>query len=115
MVQAAGQQVDFAVVKINCDWSKSMSITNLTIVDLRAINAEQPFGKISSVLKQLSTKWDQREVMPPYIDVISGLFSNNIMRKPASYEPLKAFDKARAQQSKTLAGGNSTLRKTTRK
>ena len=54
----AGQQVDFAVVKISCDWSKSMSITNLTIVDLRAINAEQPFGKISSVLKQLSTKWD---------------------------------------------------------
>jgi hypothetical protein len=26
--------------------------------------------------------------MPPYIDVISGLFSTNIMRKPAAYVPL---------------------------
>ena len=26
--------------------------------------------------------------MPPYIDVISGLFSANIMRKPSTYVPL---------------------------
>jgi len=40
------------------------------------------------VLNQLSTKWDQREVMPPFIEVISGLFSANIMRKPSNYVPV---------------------------
>lgn len=47
----SGQQFDFAVVKLNCSWSKSMSVTNLSIVDLRAINEDQSFGKINSVLK----------------------------------------------------------------
>lgn len=104
-----GQQIDFAVVKIDCTWSKSLSLTNLTIVDLRPINKEQPFNKINALLDQLSKKWDQREgkpphpshssvtlsnniclfiVMPPYIDVIAKHFSSNTMRKPASYVPL---------------------------
>ena len=26
--------------------------------------------------------------MPPYIDVISGLFSSNVMRKPPAYVPI---------------------------
>ena len=26
--------------------------------------------------------------MPPYIDVISGLFSSNYMRKPSAYTPV---------------------------
>lgn len=60
----------------------------MMIVDLRPINKEQPYNKINSVLDQLSKKWDQREVMPPYIDVISKHFSSNTMRKPASYVPL---------------------------
>lgn len=49
------------MVKIDCTWSKSLSLTNLTIVDLRPINKEQPYNKINSVLDQLSKKWDQRE------------------------------------------------------
>ena len=47
---AMGHMIDFAVVKIDCTWSKSMSLTNLTIVDLRAINKDQPYNKIASVL-----------------------------------------------------------------
>ena len=47
--QAMGQQIDFAVVKVNCDWSKSLSLTTLTIVDLRSVN-DQSYGKIASVL-----------------------------------------------------------------
>ena len=76
------------MVRVNCDWSKSMSVTNLTIVDLRAVNQDQSYNKIREVLNQLSTKWDQREVMPPFIEVISGLFSANIMRKPSNYVPV---------------------------
>ena len=37
---AMGHMIDFAVVKIDCTWSKSLSVTNLTIVDLRPINKD---------------------------------------------------------------------------
>jgi len=82
-----GQQIDFAVVKVGCTWSKTLSLTNLMIADLRAVNQHQPYAKLVTVLHSLSTKWDQREVMPPYIEVVAGLFSANVMRKPAMYKP----------------------------
>lgn len=50
VVYAMGQQIEFAVVKIDCTWSKSLSLTNLTIVDLRPINKEHKYTKIASVL-----------------------------------------------------------------
>ena len=58
---AVGQQIDFAVVKIDCSWSKSMSLTNVMVVDLRPINKDHNYKKIDSVLNALSTKWDTRE------------------------------------------------------
>lgn len=36
-----------------------------------------------STLKNLNSKWDPRDIMPPYVDIISGMFPANIMRKPA--------------------------------
>ena len=33
-----GQQTDFANVKITCSWSKTLSVTNLMMADLRAVN-----------------------------------------------------------------------------
>lgn len=86
MVYAVGQSVDFSVVKVNCSWSKSLSVTNLVIADMRAVNQHFTHNKLSTSLKALSTQWDQRDVLPPYIDVISGLFSANVMRKPAIYQ-----------------------------
>jgi hypothetical protein len=53
--------MDFAVVKLECSWSKSISLTNLTIADLRPINKDHKFTKITTVLNSLSQKWDQRE------------------------------------------------------
>jgi len=38
MYYSMGQQIDFAVVKVNCTWSKSLSLTNLMLCDLRAVN-----------------------------------------------------------------------------
>lgn len=61
IVYSVGQQIDFAVVKIDCSWSKSLSLTNLMIVDLRPINKEHNFKKIDSVLNSLVSKWDPRE------------------------------------------------------
>ena len=76
-----GQQIDFASVKITCTWSKTLSVTNLMLADLRAVNQDEHYSKISQVLDRLSINWDQREVMPPYIDVIANMFSANVMRK----------------------------------
>ena len=59
-----------------------MSVTTVMIADLRSVNQDQNYNKIHQVLKQLSLNWDQRDVMPPYIDVVSGMFPANVMRKP---------------------------------
>ena len=62
-----GSQVDFATVKVTCTWSKTISVTNLMIADLRAINQEENYSKISNVLERLSRNWDQREGKTPSI------------------------------------------------
>jgi hypothetical protein len=49
-VYASGQNIEFAVVKLDCSWSKSISLTNLMIADLRPINKEHKFTKITNVL-----------------------------------------------------------------
>ena len=33
-------QLDFAIVRIQCEWSKMMSVTYFTIADLRAVNGD---------------------------------------------------------------------------
>ena len=75
------QQQDFAIVKINASWSTSMS--TMMIADLRAVNQESSHSKLISTLKNLGSKWDPKDVMPPYIDIVANLFPANIMRKPA--------------------------------
>jgi len=41
-----GQIIDFAVVKIFSSWSKTMSLTNLVVADLRAVNQQNPHNKV---------------------------------------------------------------------
>lgn len=60
-----------------------MSLSTMMIADLRAVNQDNPHSKLISTLKNLGGKWDPKDVMPPYIDVVAGLFPANIMRKPA--------------------------------
>ena len=60
-----------------------MAISNMLIADLRAVNQDTQYTKILSSLNTLGSRWDSKEIMPPYIDSISGLFQGNIMRKPA--------------------------------
>ena len=45
--------------------------------------------------------WDQREVMPPYIDVIANMFSANVMRK------LGGGNKTAASTNKTAAAAGA--------
>eukprot|EP00347_Sterkiella_histriomuscorum_P008181 403346072 len=77
---STGQQIDFAVVKIMGTWSKTMSLSNILIADLRQVNGVQSWNKIQSTLQQLATKWDPREVMPPYLDTVSGMFNSSMMK-----------------------------------
>ena len=50
-------------------------------------------------------------VMPPYIDVISGLFSSNIMRKPPAYVPLIKKGSSNTAPQSNLAAAKYTTQK----
>ena len=60
-----------------------MSLSTMMIADLRAVNQDVSHSKLISTLKNLGGKWDPKDVMPPYIDIVANLFPANIMRKPA--------------------------------
>ena len=47
----SGQNPDFAIVKINSSWSKTMSVSNILIADLRAVNNTHPLPKIQSSIQ----------------------------------------------------------------
>lgn len=51
MMYATGQQTDFAVVKVSCSWSKCLSLTNLMIADLRAVNETTSHTKLQNSIK----------------------------------------------------------------
>jgi len=55
------QQSDFASVQISCTWSKTLSVTNVMVADLRAINQEENYSKIAQVLERLGKNWDPRD------------------------------------------------------
>jgi len=46
MKHATHKHTDFAVVKISCTWSKCISLTNLMIADLRAVNEPKTHTKL---------------------------------------------------------------------
>ena len=58
-----------------------MTVSNMIIADLRAVNQDQTYSKLNSTMQNLCSKWDPKDIMPPYIDCIAGLFPANIMRK----------------------------------
>ncbi len=62
--------------------AKSKSFSNRLIPDLRAIIQEISHTNLVSTLKNLGSKWGSKDIMPPYIDVLSGMFPANIMSRP---------------------------------
>lgn len=60
-----------------------MAVSTLLIADMRSVMEETSLTKLNSSMQTLNQKWNVKDVMPPFIDVISGLFPANIMRKPA--------------------------------
>ena len=55
------QQTDFAVVKVTASWSRSMSVTNVLIADLRQVNLQNPWKKINNAIQVISQKWEPRD------------------------------------------------------
>jgi hypothetical protein len=81
-----------------------MSLSTMMIADLRAMNQDITFNKLNNTLQNLGTKWDPKDIMPPYIEIISGLFPANIMKKDATIKKIKGLSKA-AQSTRGMAGG----------
>ena len=53
-----GHQQDFAIVKINVSWSKTLSLTTMLIADLRAVKETVSHSKLFTSIKNLCSKWD---------------------------------------------------------
>ena len=51
LVYSNAAQNDFSVVKVTCTWSKSLSVTNLMIADLRAVNEQAQHVKLQNAIK----------------------------------------------------------------
>lgn len=74
--------MDYAILKITASWSRSMSLTNVLITDLRQISHPQqmPWKKVNQAIQVISQKWEPRDsnifildynvliVLPPYIE-----------------------------------------------
>ena len=58
-----------------------MSISSMLIADLRTVKG-YPHEKLENALEELVSQWDPKDIIPPYIDKISEMFPENIMRKP---------------------------------
>jgi len=42
--------MEFAIVKVNSSWSKSMSVSSVVVADLRAVNTMHSHQKLQSAL-----------------------------------------------------------------
>ena len=102
------QQQDFAIVKINTSWSKTMTVSTMILADLRAVNQDMPYSKLVSSLQNLCNKWDPRDIMPPYIEFVAGLFPANIMKKPTIVP--SNFNKKTGPGTNGLHNTNQTMK-----
>lgn len=64
---------EFNVVKVQCSWSRTLSITSLVIADVRTL--KQPHLKVQNAINTLANKWEEDSIEPPYIESIAGLFA----------------------------------------
>ena len=58
-----------------------MSVTYVTIADMRALESSVNFNKRVGAIKTLMSSWIDNTVDPPYIESISGFFSVGVMNR----------------------------------
>jgi len=71
---------NYSVVRINNTWCKSFSIFYATVADTTTLKLSPV--RISSILNNLSSKWINDNINPPYIETIENFFPVNTMKKP---------------------------------
>ena len=71
---------NYSVVRINNTWCKSFSIFYATVADTTTLKLSPV--RISSILNNLASKWNNDNINPPYIETIENFFPVNIMKRP---------------------------------
>jgi alpha-tubulin suppressor-like RCC1 family protein len=71
---------NYSVVRINNTWCKSFSIFYATVADTTTLKLSPV--RISSILNNLSSKWINDNINPPYVETIENFFPINVMKKP---------------------------------
>ena len=71
---------NYSVVRINNTWCKSFSIFYATIADTTTLKLSPV--RISNILNNLSSKWNNDNINPPYIETIENFFPVNFMKRP---------------------------------
>ena len=71
---------NYSVVRINNTWCKSFSIFYATVADTTTLKVSPV--RISSILNNLASKWNNDNINPPYIETIENFFPVNVMKRP---------------------------------
>ena len=71
---------NYSVVRINNTWCKSFSIFYATVADSTTLKLSPV--RISYILNNLSSKWINDNINPPYVETIENFFPINVMKKP---------------------------------
>ena len=71
---------NYSVVRINNTWCKSFSIFYATVADTTTLKLSPV--RISNILNNLSSKWNNDNINPPYIETIENFFPVNFMKRP---------------------------------
>ena len=71
---------NYSVVRINNTWCKSFSIFYATVADTTTLKMSPV--RISSILNNLASKWNNDNINPPYIETIENFFPVNFMKRP---------------------------------
>mmetsp|Transcript_2683 Transcript_2683/g.2340 ORF Transcript_2683/g.2340 Transcript_2683/m.2340 type:complete len:91 (+) Transcript_2683:759-1031(+) len=74
--------IDYTPTRIFCGWSKTMSVTAITIADSRT--SELSTGLKNKVLTQLASKIEEscavNDIDPPFVEAIAKHFPMKIMK-----------------------------------
>ena len=70
---------NYSVVRINNTWCKSFSIFYATVADTTTLKLSPV--RISNILNNLASKWNNDNINPPYIETIENYFPVNFMKR----------------------------------
>ena len=70
---------DFEVLKVECSWSRTMSVTSIIVADTRTVKTSNP--KLLNGLTTLASKWTGDSLEPPLVESIGSLYPSTAVRR----------------------------------